>query len=217
MANDGPYPSRPQADLADEVTPAAPSRPAPGHPRPPARRPRLARRLLSWLFIVVAAVVVAVLLRTFVVQTFFVPSGSMIPTLLPGDRILVQKIGYSIGEGAVVVFKTPPGYRPGSCGGTPEADLVKRVIGLPGETIMSVGNDVYIDGKRLAEPYLPKGQSLGAPITQQKIPPGEYFVMGDNRPVSCDSRVWGLVPRRDIIGRVFLVIWRHGLPDFKII
>lgn len=157
---------------------------------------------------------VAVLLRAFVVQTFFVPSGSMIPTLQPGDRILVQKIGYSINEGAIVVFRTPPQYRASDCSGTPENDLVKRVIGLPGETIMSVGNTVYINGKPLPEPYLPKGQSLGAPINEEKIPPGHYFVMGDNRPISCDSRVWGLVPRRDIIGRVFLVIWRHNHPAF---
>lgn len=174
---------------------------------------RLSSRLVSWLCVVVAAVLVAVLLRQFVVQTFFVPSGSMIPTLLPGDRILVQKVGYSVQEGAIVVFHTPPGYRPQDCGGTPETDLVKRVIGLPGETISSAGNTVYINGKPLPEPYLPQGQSLGAPIRQQKIPPGEYFVMGDNRPISCDSRVWGLVPARDIVGRVFLVIWRHGHPD----
>ncbi|MHB1986503.1 MAG: signal peptidase I [Acidimicrobiales bacterium] len=172
------------------------------------------RGLVSWLVIVAVAVVVAVVLRQFVVQTFYVPSGSMIPTLLPGDRILVQKIGYSIQEGAVVVFKTPPGYRPSDCGGTAESDLVKRVIGLPGETIKSVGNVVYINGRKLPEPYLPKGLTLGAAIPPQKVPPGKYFVMGDNRPVSCDSRVWGLVPRSDIVGRVFLVIWRHGRPDF---
>lgn len=181
---------------------------------PPPVRVRRRHHFFSWIVIVVVAVLVAVLLRQFVVQTFFVPSGSMIPTLLPGDRILVQKFGYAVQEGAIVVFKSPPGYRPQDCGGEAENDLVKRVIGLPGETISSRGNDVYIDGKMLPEPYLPKGLQLGEPIKRQTIPAGQYFVMGDNRPVSCDSRVWGLVPRSDIVGRVFLVIWRNGRPDF---
>ena len=181
----------------------------------PARQPR---RFLPWIAIIVVSMLVAIGLRVFVVQTFYVPSGSMIPTLLPGDRILVQKIGYSVTEGAIVVFKTPPGYQPQDCGGTEESDLVKRVVGLPGDTIWSgTGanvNTVYIDGQPLPEPYLPKGTGLGAPIPKQTIPAGEYFMMGDNRSVSCDSRVWGLVPRSDIVGRVFLVVWRNGRPDF---
>ena len=140
------------------------------------------------------------------VQTFSMTGGSMIPTLMPGDRIFVQASGYAITEGAVVVFKTPPGYRPADCGGTAESDLVKRVIGLPGDTIWSgTGanvNTVYVDGQPLSEPYLPKGTGLGAPIPKQTITAGEYFMMGDNRSISCDSRVWGLVPRSDIVGRV---------------
>ncbi len=185
----------------------------PGDEAPGDERPSV-HRVLPWVVIVVVAVVLALGLRVFVVQTFFVPSGSMDPTLMVGDRILVQKIGYSVGEGTIIVFKTPPGYRPDECGGTVEPDLVKRVIGLPGETISSAGNTVYINGKPLAEPYLPAGLPLGRPIPKEKIPPGEYFVMGDNRPISCDSRIWGLVPQSDIVGKVFLVIWRDGRPDF---
>ncbi|MGO9559560.1 MAG: signal peptidase I [Acidimicrobiales bacterium] len=181
----------------------------------PARPPR---RLLPWIAIIAVSMVVAIGLRVFVVQTFFVPSGSMIPTLMPGDRILVQKVGYSVSEGAIVVFKTPPGYQPQDCGGSEESDLVKRVIGLPGDTIWSGtganANTVYINGKALPEPYLPKGTQIGEGIRKQTIPAGEYFMMGDNRSVSCDSRVWGLVPASDIVGRVFLVIWRDGHPDF---
>jgi signal peptidase I len=153
-------------------------------------------------------------LRLFVVQTFFVPSGSMYPTIQPGDRILVQKIGYSISEGSIVVFRTPPGYRPSECNGSIESDLVKRVIGLPGETIWSVGNTVMVNGKPLSEPYLPKGTRLGQAIPRQTVPKGDYYVLGDNRDISCDSRVWGYVPRSYIVGTVFLVIWRHGHPDF---
>lgn len=131
--------------------------------------------------------------------------------------MLVLKLGYSLQEGAVVVFKTPPSFQPADCGGAPENDFVKRVIGLPGQTIWSVGNSVYVNGKPLAEPYLPQGQPLGTPIRRQKVPANDYFVMGDNRPVSCDSRIWGVVPRRDIIGRVVAVIWRNGHPAFDII
>ncbi|MGO9196593.1 MAG: signal peptidase I [Acidimicrobiales bacterium] len=181
------------------------------HVSAPPRRPN---RFLPWITIIVVAMVIAIGLRLYVVQTFFVPSGSMIPTLMPGDRILVQKIGYSVTEGAIVVFRTPPGYSASECGGTAETDLVKRVIGLPGDTIWSRGNTVYVNGKPLAEPYLPKGQLLGAPVRREKIPAGHYFMMGDNRPISCDSRVWGLVPSSDVVGRVFLVIWRDGHPVF---
>jgi signal peptidase I len=181
---------------------------------PPARR---RRRWLPWLLIIVLSLAIAVVLRLFIVQTFFVPSGSMIPTLLPGDRILVQKIAFSVGEGSIIVFRTPPGYRPSECSGTAESDLVKRVIGLPGEHISSSGNTVLVNGKALPEPYLPKGTILGSPIPPQVVPPGNYFVMGDNRDISCDSRVWGDVPSSDVVGTVFLVIWRNGHPAFHTI
>lgn len=190
---------------------------AQGAPAAAAPAPKFRHHLLQWVAVVVVAVLIAVGLRVFVVQTFFVPSGSMIPTLQIGDRILVQKLGYSIGEGTVIVFRAPPGYRASDCGGPFEPDLVKRVIGLPGETIWSEGNTVYIDGKPLSEPYLPKGQALGRPIPRETIPKGNYFVMGDNRPISCDSRIWGLVPSSYVVGRVFLVIWRDGRPAFHVI
>lgn len=181
---------------------------------PAEERPHRVRGWVPWVVIVAVSLAIAVVLRLFVVQTFFVPSGSMYPTLQPGDRILVQKLGYSIGEGSIIVFKTPPGYRPSDCSGHAESDLVKRVIGLPGETIWSKGNTVYIDGKALAEPYLKKGLPLGAPVPRQTVPKGDYFVMGDNRPISCDSRVWGYVPSSYVVGTVFVVVWRHNRPDF---
>jgi signal peptidase I len=174
-------------------------------------------RWLSWAAIVVVAVLIAILLRLFVVQTFFVPSQSMEPTLLPGDRMLVLKLGYSLQRGAIVVFRHPPRETPGMCSDSSDDDLVKRIIGLPGETISSRGNTVYINGKPLAEPWLPKGQALGPPVPTQKIPAGDYFMMGDNRTDSCDSRRWGPIPRSLIIGRVFLVVWRNGHPDFHVI
>ena len=104
---------------------------------------------------VFAAVLLSVLLRTYAVQTFWIPSSSMVPTLAVGDRILVRKALFNwhdVREGDIVVFTHPPLDQ---CGGVPAGDLVKRVIALPGQTIYSAGNSIYIDGHRLAEPYLP--------------------------------------------------------------
>jgi signal peptidase I len=164
-----------------------------------------------------------VVLRLFVVQTFFVPSASMYPTLQVGDRILVQKIAFSLPRGAIVVFQHPKLDTSGPL----NEDLVKRVIGLPGETISSRGNTVYINGKPLSEPWLPKDTQLGGQIVDVPgcathvtrgcvIPKGEYFMMGDNRSDSDDSRTWGPIPSSTFIGRVFLVVWRHGHPTFDV-
>jgi signal peptidase I len=179
-------------------------------PTTPPTGPARARRhsALSWVAVIAVAAVVSVVLRVFVVQTFFVPSASMEPTLQIGDRILVQKIGFSLQRGAIVVFHHPARDTEGPL----NEDLVKRIIGLPGERISSVGNTVYINGKPLSEPWLPKGTFLGQAITPQKIPAGEYFMMGDNRSDSSDSRVWGPIPGNTIIGRVFLIVWRGGHP-----
>jgi signal peptidase I len=192
---------------------------APGEPRPtntPPDKPKGHRRLLSWVVVVLVAIVIAGILRLFVIQTFFVPSASMEPTLMPGDRMLVLKLGYSLSRGAIVVFKHPPRETPNMCSDSGNDDLVKRIIGLPGEFIFSKGNTVYINGKPLSEPWLPKGQPLGRRITPQRIPANYYFMMGDNRPDSCDSRMWGPIPGSIIIGQVFLVVWRNGHPVFDV-
>jgi signal peptidase I len=177
---------------------------------PEGRHPRLrrgSRRAIEWGVIVAIAVVVAILLRAFVVQTYFIPSGSMEPTLKIGDRIVVDKLSYdlhSVHRGDMIVFRKPPAE---NCG-TPVTDLVKRVIGLPGETIWDRGGTVYINGKALAEPWL-KGDPYRytAPFGPYHIPAHDYFVMGDNRVDSCDSRMWGPVNQSYIVGRVVLRIW----------
>jgi len=201
-------------DAADGDAPGT-DQPAGG---PPAGRRHLKRRrhhVVPWLVIIVFAVGIAAVVRIFFVQTFFVPSISMYPTLQEGDRMLVLKEGYTIQRGAVLVFRHPP--LDTRCG-PGDDDLVKRVIGLPGETIWSSGNTVYIDGKPLAEPWLPRNDPMGpTSITKQTIPPNDYFMMGDNRSESCDSRYWGPLPRSLVVGRVFLVIWRHGHPVFDVI
>lgn len=161
--------------------------------------------------VVIVAVLVAAGLRAFVVQAFYVPSGSMLPTLQIGDRIIVVKFGYTIHRGDIVVFKRTPGDT-----GTTDADLVKRVIGLPGETISSRGNTVLIDGRPLAEPWLPKLTGACAEASENIPPtviaPSHYFVMGDCRGDSADSRVWGTVPASLIVGKVVLIVWRFGHP-----
>lgn len=166
---------------------------------------------MEWGIVAVVAVAVAVSVRAFVVQSFWIPSASMEPTLMVNDRILVDKLSYHLHDvhrGDIVVFGRPPGE--------PAVDniqdLVKRVIGLPGEWITSHGNSIYIGSSQqtlhaLEEPWLVKGTALGQPVTLFHIPKNEYFVMGDNRSNSEDSRFFGPIPRSLIVGRVFIRIW----------
>jgi signal peptidase I len=184
------------------------------------RRRRQRRLLIEWLVVLAVAAVVAVLLRAFVVQAFFVPSPSMVPTLQVGDRILVVKTTLFTGpvtRGDIVVFQHPK-FFPCSAGTEDDIqDLVKRVIGLPGETIYSQGNTIFIDGKALSEKgwYRAGYAEVGAvPIGRQTIPSGDYFVMGDNRTDSCDSRMFGPIPASSIVGQVELIVWRNGHPYF---
>jgi len=174
------------------------------------------RTIIEWGVVALVALALAFGMRTFVFQAYFVPSGSMIPTLQVGDRILVQKIFFSPSDlhtGDIVVFHGPAADE--VCG-SPQSILVKRVIGLPGETIQSLGNNVYLNGKLLAEPWLPAGTQLGRAIPKERIPAGRYFMMGDNRSISCDSRYWGTVPSSSIIGKVLILWWRDGRPAFHI-
>jgi signal peptidase I len=148
---------------------------------------------------------VSFLLRTFAFQTFFIPSGSMEPTLQIGDRIIVNKLSVTFGTiniGDVVVFKAPPAE---NCGET-VTDLVKRVIGLPGDHLTSKGNTIYVNGTALKEKWT-HTEPLGQPIGHVTVAPNHYFMMGDNHSDSCDSRMWGTVPRSDIIGKAFVRIW----------
>jgi signal peptidase I len=184
----------------------------------PRRRRRLQRALVEMGVIIAVAVLLAGLVRTFAFQTFWIPSASMVPTLAVYDRVLVQKAFFSwrdVREGEIVVFSHPP---LDNCPGPQEGDLVKRVIALPGQTIYSSGNSIYINGRLLAEPYLPRYDPLGPPIASRqhpyRVPPGEFYVLGDNRSDSCDSRFWGPIQGSSIIGKVVLTLWHNGHPDF---
>jgi signal peptidase I len=162
--------------------------------------------------VVVIAVLVSLLIRTYVFQTFYIPSGSMEPTLHIGDRIVVSKLSVEFGTihiGDILVFKAPPAVV-SQCGDD-VADLVKRVIGLPGDHLTSKGNTIYVNGSPLKQPwthYEPIGKAIanskGGPVV---VPKNQYFMMGDNEADSCDSRFWGTVPRSSVIGKVFLRIW----------
>lgn len=157
--------------------------------------------------VIVVAVAVSFAVRTYAIQTFSIPSGSMQPTLQVGDRIIVNKLSAKYGTihiGDILVFKAPPSVV-SSCGDS-VADLVKRVIGLPGDHLTSRGNTIYVNGKALREAW-PHYEPLGPPIGNVTVLPNHYFMMGDNHADSCDSRSWGQVPRSDIIGKAFFRIW----------
>jgi len=155
---------------------------------------------------VVIALILAFLIRTFVVQTFWIPSGSMEPTLLVGDRIMAYKLFYGIDNvkrGDIIIFEFPL---------NPRKDFVKRVIGLPEDVIEVRDKEVYVNGKRLIEPYAVyrDRRNIGFPRDEYgpvKVPPDSLFVLGDNRDSSEDSRYWGYVPEKNIVGEVFLIYW----------
>jgi signal peptidase I len=173
----------------------------------PSRTKRKRRVAIEWTLIVVVAVLVSFVLRTFAFQTFYIPSSSMNPTLWKGDRIVVNKLSVEFGTiniGDIVVFKAPPDVAQ-DCGDA-VTDLVKRVIGLPGDHLYSKGNTIYVNGKPLDQKWT-VWPTIGTPIRPTTVPAGQYFMMGDWHANSCDTRRWGTVPRSDLIGKVFVRIW----------
>jgi signal peptidase I len=206
------------ADVGPAGTDSAEAAAGEARPRP---RRGWRRTLVETVGIVLVAVVLAGLVRTFVFQTFYIPSSSMVPTLGVYDRILVQKAFFNwrdVREGDIVVFSHPP---LDDCPGPQNGDLVKRVIALPGQTIYSSGNNIYVNGHLLSEPYLPRYDPLGPPIpdaTSQhpyRVPPGDFYVLGDNRAISCDSRYWGPITGSSIVGKAILVWWQNSHPVFR--
>jgi len=175
----------------------------------PARK-KTHHMVLEWGVILLVALVVSVGLRTFAFQTFFIPSGSMEPTLQIGDRIIVDKLAVdwgSIHRGDILVFKAPPAE---DCGGDPVVDLVKRVIGLPGDKLYSIGDTIYVNGKKFDENWShtePLGNAIAPANNPVVVGANHYFMMGDNHSDSCDSRMWGTIPRSDVIGKAFFRVW----------
>jgi signal peptidase I len=164
-------------------------------------------RFVEWVAIIAVAVALSLFVRVFVFQTFYIPSGSMEPTLLVGDRIIIDKLAVDFGtinRGDIIVFHAPPAVAT-FCGGA-DVDLVKRVVAVPGDRISSSGNNILINGHVLHERWT-HNEPFGPSITPQTVKAGNYFVIGDNHDNSCDSRFWGLVPKGNIIGKVFLRVW----------
>lgn len=174
------------------------------------------RRLLAeWVVIIAVALVAALVIKTFAIQAFYIPSPSMVPTLKPHDRVLVNKLAYDfhpVHTGDIIVFRRPPGDT-----SLDVDDLIKRVIALPGQKLSVSNCKIYINGKQLAQPWLPRGWqnpsseycttwpgNFPNPYT---VPRGEFFVMGDNRKDSYDSRYWGPLPSSYIVGRAFVRMW----------
>ncbi|MDQ1439051.1 MAG: signal peptidase [Acidimicrobiaceae bacterium] len=194
--------------------------------------PIAARTARELPVLLIAAGVIAFLVKTFVAQAFYIPSGSMIPQLQINDRVVVSKVSYHLHKphrGDIVVFDAPkqaafgppvPKRNPlttllrkiGTGVGVIQPsteEFIKRVIALPGETVDVKDGHVYVDGRQLEEPYLPKGMLTlpnGAkfPI---KIQPGQLWVMGDNRGNSSDSRVFGPIQRKTVVGRTIAKVW----------
>lgn len=184
-------------------------------------RDKIRRELLSWLWVILAFFII----EAMVIQARVIPSASMEHTILIGDHLIVSLLGYDVGipftehhialwrnpeRQQIIVFEAPPQA-------APNEDFIKRVIGLPGDTVEIKRGVVFINGEKLAEPYL---NPLPDPSAQQEnppepfhVPPGEYFVMGDNRDDSNDSRFWGCVPRANIIGTPLFIYMSVKAPE----
>lgn len=195
------------ADPAETVTavPAAPAK----------RRKGPATALLEWIIVVAVALASALVVQKFIVQQFVVDGHSMDSTLHDGDRVLVNKLSYRLHDprrGDIVVLQRFEGNRG-------ERDLIKRVVGLPGEQIQIRDCVVYVDGRALQEPYLDDraldpatcgSPGKAAPGEQLKVGPNEVFVLGDNRGGSGDGRIFGSISDDLLIGRAFVIIWPFG-------
>jgi signal peptidase I len=186
----------------------------------PAPRKGLARaigpvgaNIVEWVVVVAGAVALALVIKAFVLQAFFIPSLSMAPTLEVGDRVLVNKLAYRVGDisrGDIVVFE-----RPASESASNIPDLIKRVVGLPGESIVIKENQVWVNGVALDESYLPSGTVTSTATSPLKctdaepcvVPEGRVWVMGDNRPDSKDSRFFGPIEESTVVGRAFVLVW----------
>ena len=162
--------------------------------------------MIDWFETLLGALIIALFLRQFIVQSSLVFSGSMIPTLKSAthkefaDRLIVNKLIYHFNEperGDIVLFKSP--YKDGK-------QYVKRLIGLPGETVEIRRGMVYINNKLLVIPGVTIRRDYST-LNKQKIPKNSYFMLGDNRPNSADSRIWGFVSKEELIGEALFIYW----------
>ncbi|WP_066639399.1 signal peptidase I [Desulfolucanica intricata] len=163
----------------------------------PKRKKSALREIIESIAI---AVLLAAIIRIFIFEPFYIPSGSMIPALIPNDRIIVSKLSYNFSEperGDVIVFKYPK---------DPSRRFVKRLIAFGGETIEIRNSKLYINGNQIPENYLPKDLQFND-FGPYPVPQNSYFMMGDNRNSSDDSRFWGPLPKENVIGKAVLIYW----------
>jgi signal peptidase I len=188
------------------------------------------KKKLFWEYLeaIVTALILALIIRAYIVQAFKIPSGSMIPTLLVGDHILVNKFIYGTKipftdkrilifrkpeKGDIIVFKYPE---------DPRKDFIKRVIATGGDTVEERNKVVYVDGVRLSEPYAhhydnglrPGGNDPRDNFGPITVPKNKIFVMGDNRDQSYDSRYWGFVDLKEVLGEAFIIYWSWDPDDW---
>jgi signal peptidase I len=190
--------------------------------------PRWQKLLKEYVEALAVALVLALIIRTFVVQAFKIPSESMLETLLVGDQLLVSKFAYDIKvpftekvlhktgdpeHGDVIVFEYPKDR---------SVDYIKRIVGLPGDTLELRDNVLYRNNQKVEEPYkridpsMLIGKEARVSFAPVKVPDGQFFVMGDNRDHSQDSRFWGFVPREYIRGKAWIIYWSwNGLVDVR--
>jgi signal peptidase I len=224
-------PPSPWNDAPREPPPwdSAPPAQPPPPPRPPPERtglnplvrlgvPQPWRTIIDWIVTIAGAIAIVLAIKAWVVNPYRIPSSSMEPTLhcaRPGslctahfsDRVLACRFCYRFSDphrGQIIVFNVPDKAKE-VCGAG--GVFVKRIIGLPGEVWQEKNGYVYIDGKRLVEPYIKPERRDFQSYPAKRIPKTNYFMMGDNRQSSCDSRRWGTVPRKNIIGKVFAIYW----------
>jgi signal peptidase I len=188
--------------------------------------PRWQKLLKEYVEALAVALILALIIRSFVVQAFKIPSESMVETLLVGDHLLVSKFAYGIKlpftdktliktgdpeRGDVIVFEYPENR---------DLDYIKRIIGLPGDVVELKNNVLYRNGQKVEEPYK-RVEAVPGPGTRstwgpETVPEGQYFVMGDNRDHSQDSRYWGFVPREYIRGKAWVIYWSWaGITDVR--
>jgi signal peptidase I len=189
--------------------------------------------LVELVMIVAVALGLALGIQAFLVKPFRIPSESMVPTLQIGQRVLVDRVSFRFSDpdrGDVVVFKPPAGADSERCGaqhpsdqpcpentpGKSDTNFIKRVVGVPGDHLKVIEGSVYIDGKRQSESFahLDSGCATCNLPREITVPEGEYYMMGDNRGQSEDSRVWGPVPKKWIIGKAFMTYWPPGRIGF---
>ncbi len=193
----------------------------------PETKVRIKKEIREWVETIVIAMVLAFFIRTYFIQAFKIPSGSMLETLQLGDHLFVNKFIYGtkipftdkkiwkirkVQRGDVVVFKYPV---------EPKKDFVKRAIGLPGDVVEIHNKIVFVNNVQLSEPYsqhkdsriFPDNPDIPSEVRPRdnlpkfKVPPGKYFMMGDNRDNSLDSRFWGLLPEENIKGKAWFIYW----------